>query len=126
MRVASDVSAHRQSFDQKANIARWILTSGMKMFLQFWHAKTPVFTYPQGWLPWLVEWLLAFPRVPYGAVSINVWSMACGTVIALVGDAILAMATQKQSATAAKQKVTMGTGEKVSMRAGKMRSESVD
>ena len=98
----------------------------MKMFLQFWHAKTPVFTYPQGWLPWPVEWLLAFPRVTYGAVSINVWSMACGTVIALVGDTLLAMATQTQSSTAAKQKVTMEAGKQATLRAGKMRSESVD
>ena len=68
---------------------RWTLTSGLQMFLQFWHSRTPVFTYPLGWLPWPVEWLLAFPRCPYGAVSINIWSMVCGTVIALCGDAIL-------------------------------------
>ncbi len=81
----------------------------MQMLLQFWHAKTPVFTYPRGWLPWPVEWILAFPRCPYGAVSINVWSMTCGTVVAMVGNELLGIA-RKQPAAAEKQKVAMGAG----------------
>lgn len=83
------------------------MTSGMQMFLQFWHAKTPVFTYPREWLPWPVEWILGFPRCPYGAVSINVWSMTCGTVIALIGNELLGIA-QKQPAVTDKQKMAMG------------------
>lgn len=83
----------------------------MKMFFQFWHAKTPVFTYPLGWLPWPVEWVLAFPRCPYGAVSINVWSMTCATIISLVGDAVLGMA-QEQGEPQGKEKVAVKTGEK--------------
>lgn len=106
---ASDVSAHRNSFDTKANAARWVMTSGMQMFLQFWHAKTPVFTYPRGWLPWPVEWILGFPRCPYGAVSINVWSMTCGTVIALIGNGLLGIVQgQPAAAGVGKQKVAMG------------------
>lgn len=56
--------------------------------MQFWHAKTAVFTYPRAWFPWPVEWILGFPRCPYGGVSINVWSTACATVIALVSEFI--------------------------------------
>ena len=54
--------------------------------------------YPQGWLPWPVEWILAFPRCPYGAVSVNIWSMVCGTIISLVADAVMAtiLPAQKQ------------------------------
>ncbi|KAK5467268.1 GET complex subunit get1 [Exophiala xenobiotica] len=83
---AAAVSSSRASFDTKATAIRWLCTSGLRFGLQFWHAKTPVFAYPRGWFPWYIEWLLGFPRCPYGGVSINVWSMACGTVIALVWD----------------------------------------
>ena len=32
---------------------------------------------PWEWaLPWPVLWLLAWPRAPYGAVSVQVWGMA--------------------------------------------------
>lgn len=63
----------------------------MQTLLQFWHSRTPIFTYPHGWLPWPVEWILGFPRAPYGAVSINIWGMVCGTVVTLVGNALLDM-----------------------------------
>ncbi|KAJ9606965.1 GET complex subunit get1 [Cladophialophora chaetospira] len=86
---AAAVSSTRSSFDTKATALRWTCTSGLRFALQFWHAKTPVFTYPRGWFPWYVEWLLGFPRCPYGGVSINVWSTACATVIALVGEVVL-------------------------------------
>jgi len=85
---AAAVSSSRASFDTKATAIRWTCTSGLRFALQFWHAKTPVFTYPRGWFPWYVEWILGFPRCPYGGVSINVWSTACATVIALFGDVV--------------------------------------
>jgi len=88
-RKAAAVSSSRASFDTKASTIRWTCTTGLRFALQFWHAKTPVFTYPRGWFPWYVEWILGFPRCPYGGVSINVWSTACATVIALVGDVVV-------------------------------------
>jgi len=69
-------------------MVRWVSTTGLRFALQFWHAKTPIFTYPRGWVPWYVEWTLGFPRCPRGGVSIYVWSAACATVIALLGDLI--------------------------------------
>jgi len=88
-RKAAVVSSSRASFDTRASTVRWTCTTGLRFALQFWHAKTPVFTYPRGWFPWYVEWALGFPRCPYGGVSINVWSTACATVIALVGDVMI-------------------------------------
>ncbi|KIV89656.1 hypothetical protein PV10_07041 [Exophiala mesophila] len=85
---ASSVSSSRSSFDTKASAVRWTLTNGLRLGIQFWHAKTPVFTCPRGWFPWPVEWILGFPRCPYGGVSINVWSTACATVIALTSEFI--------------------------------------
>jgi tail-anchored protein insertion receptor len=87
--TAAAVNSSRASFDTKATAIRWTCTTGLRFALQFWHAKTPVFTYPRGWFPWYIEWLLGFPRCPYGGVSVNVWSAACGTVIALMSHLII-------------------------------------
>jgi len=114
--AAASVSSSRGSFDTKAGIIRWLSTSGLRFALQFWHAKTPVFTYPRGWFPWYVEWILGFPRCPYGGVSINVWSTACATVIALVFDvAFYAVSYVRESGEKQKEKGK----EKVAVPAGK-------
>jgi tail-anchored protein insertion receptor len=49
-----------------------------------------MFWLPQGWVPYYAEWLLSFPRAPLGSVSIQAWVLACGAVILLVSDAIVA------------------------------------
>ena len=45
---------------------------------------------PRGWVPGYVEWLLAFPKAPRGSVSIQIWGIACATVVQLVGAAVVA------------------------------------
>jgi hypothetical protein len=40
-----------------------------------------------------MEWLVAFPRAPWGTVSIQVWGTACITVITLVEEALTAGVT---------------------------------
>ena len=42
-------------------------------------------------MPYYAEWLLSFPRAPVGSVSIQAWALACGAVILLVSDAIVAL-----------------------------------
>ena len=49
-----------------------------------------MFWIPAGWVPYYVEWILSFPRAPLGSVSINVWGIACASMIALVAEAIAA------------------------------------
>jgi len=102
-KTAAAVSSTRAGFDTKATAIRWTSTTGLRFGLQFWHAKTPIFTFPRGWVPWYVEWAMAFPRCPSGGVSINVWSAACATVISLVGDSVI-YAVQSTSKTSTKQK----------------------
>ncbi|KPI42920.1 Protein GET1 [Cyphellophora attinorum] len=102
---AAAVGNARTSFDSKATMFRWTCTSGVKFALQFWHAKSPIYTYPREWFPWPIEFALGFPRCPYGGVSINVWSNSCGIVIALVGDVI--MSVMQKSAQPQKEKVAM-------------------
>jgi tail-anchored protein insertion receptor len=43
---------------------------------------------PKGWIPWYGEWVLAFPYAPRGSVSVQVWQMACGSVLAMVVEAV--------------------------------------
>lgn len=49
-----------------------------------------MFWIPAGWVPYYVEWILSFPRAPVGSVSINVWGIACASMIVLVGEALAA------------------------------------
>lgn len=61
-------------------------------------------------MPIYVEWLLAFPRAPRGSVSIQMWGIACATIVQLVGAAVVAglvLVRQQQQGT---QKMKMGAG----------------
>lgn len=62
-----------------------------------------MFYIPEGWVPGYVEWILSFPKAPRGSVSINVWGIACRSVIKLSGRAIKAtylLATREPVETA--------------------------
>ncbi|KAJ5718136.1 CHD5-like protein [Penicillium malachiteum] len=88
------VSSQKTSFDWAVKTARWLSTNGLKMFLQFWYSKTPVFALPDGWLPYYVEWILSFPRAPLGSVSIHVWNNVCATAIAVIAEILGAVLVQ--------------------------------
>jgi hypothetical protein len=49
-----------------------------------------MFWIPAGWVPYYVEWILSFPRAPLGSVSINIWGIACASMIALAAEAAAA------------------------------------
>ena len=50
-----------------------------------------MFWVPAGWVPYYVEWVLSFPRAPLGSVSINIWGIACASMIALAAEAVAAV-----------------------------------
>jgi hypothetical protein len=50
-----------------------------------------MFWLPAGWVPYYGEWLLSFPRAPLGSVSINVWGIACASMIALASEGLAAV-----------------------------------
>lgn len=91
--IASSSQTARNTFNQVVNTVRWIGLNGLRMFIQFWYARQPVFWIPQGWLPYYVEWILSFPKAPVGSISINVWSIACASVVSMVAEALLAGTT---------------------------------
>ncbi|KAF1350864.1 CHD5-like protein-domain-containing protein [Delphinella strobiligena] len=88
---SSAIQASRSNFDRIANILRWLSTNGLRYLLQFWFSKQALFWLPQGWVPGYVEWLLAFPRAPTGSISIQVWGMACVSVVSMLSEAVVAL-----------------------------------
>ncbi|OOQ83106.1 Protein get1 [Penicillium brasilianum] len=88
------ISAQKTSFDWSVKSARWLSTNGLKIFLQFWYSKTPVFALPADWFPYYVEWVLSFPRAPLGSVSVQVWNNVCATAVAFLGEIIGAILVQ--------------------------------
>jgi len=81
----------KSTFDSAVNTLRWLGTNGLRMLLQFWFSKQPMFWIPSGWVPYYAEWLLSFPRAPLGSISIQAWVLACGAIILLINDAIIAV-----------------------------------
>lgn len=74
-----------------ANVLRWLGTNGLRYLLQFWFSRQALFWLPQGWVPGYVEWLLAFPRAPKGSISIQLWGIACASVISMASEAVVAL-----------------------------------
>ncbi|KAF2185642.1 hypothetical protein K469DRAFT_750351 [Zopfia rhizophila CBS 207.26] len=89
-KLDNSLRSAQNSFTTTVSSLRWLSTNGLRFFLQFWFAKQPMFWIPGGWVPGYVEWILSFPRAPKGSVSINIWGIACASVISLVGEAIQA------------------------------------
>jgi hypothetical protein len=91
----------KATFDRVISAVRWLSTKGLRMLVQYWYMKQPMFWIPKDWVPYYAEWLLSFPRAPLGSVSVNVWVMACVAGISLVSDALVAVvALVTQSSTA--------------------------
>lgn len=87
-KTAGSLQSFRSTFDKAVSALRWAGTQGLQFFCNFYFSKSPMFWLPQNWVPYPVEWVLAFPRAPTGAVSINVWAMACAAVIAMMSEAV--------------------------------------
>ncbi|PKX93171.1 guided entry of tail-anchored proteins factor 1 [Aspergillus novofumigatus IBT 16806] len=83
------LTAQKTSFDWSVKIARWLSTNGLKIFLQFYYSKTPVFALPAGWFPSYVEWVL-----------VQVWNSVCATAIAVTAEIVTSMLLQLRSRTA--------------------------
>src|SRR6186713_831081 len=84
-----NLQAFKTSFDSTVSVLRWLGTNGLRFFLQFWYAKEPMFWLPKGWVPGYIEWILAFPRAQTGSISIQMWGIACTSVIQIVSAAIV-------------------------------------
>jgi hypothetical protein len=80
----------KSSFVMYANGMRWVVTYGFQFYIQIRFSRAAVFWLPKGWLPWVGEWAVSFPAAPRGAVSLQVWQLACRAVMGMVVDALVA------------------------------------
>ncbi len=87
---ASSIKSHQQTFTRTVTIFRYLSTNGLRLLIQFYYAKTPMFWIPKGWVPNYAAFLLAFPRAPRGSVSVQMWGIACATVVQMVFAAVAA------------------------------------
>lgn len=62
-------------------------------------------------MPYYVEWLLSFPRAPLGSISVNLWFIACASVISMASEGVVALWTLRSGEV----KVGGNKGEKVKM-----------
>jgi tail-anchored protein insertion receptor len=108
----NSLDTSKAKFDSFVSTLRWICINGLRLFLQFWYAKQPMFWLPHGWIPYYAEWLLSFPRAPLGSISIQAWQLACTSVILLVSDAIVAVIALVVPAQKEKEKPMKHAGKK--------------
>ncbi|PVH99477.1 CHD5-domain-containing protein [Periconia macrospinosa] len=122
-KLDSSLRTHQSTFNSTVSTLRWLGTQGLRFILQFWFSKTPMFWMPMGWVPYYVEWILSFSRAPLGSVSINIWGIACASMIALASKALAAvymLATKKPMPVPKKEEPMAFTaaGEKRSVEQG--------
>ena len=87
---ANFLKSYHQTFTRTVTILRYLSTNGLRLLIQFYYAKTPMFWIPKGWVPNYAAFLLAFPRAPRGSVSVQMWGIACATVVQMVFAAVAA------------------------------------
>ena len=117
--LAESLKSFKSKFSTSVAAVRWASTNGLRMLLQIWYSREPMYWIPKGWVPGYVEWLLAFPRAPRGSVSILIWGMACAAVVkmalaAVASGMMLGVQGKQADARARREPVAMGTagGEK--------------
>jgi tail-anchored protein insertion receptor len=88
--LANELRSFESSFKSIASVVRWVFTNGLRFYLQWFYGKVPMFWLPKGWVPSYVEWVLAFPKAPSGSIGIQMWFIACTSVIAIAAEGLAA------------------------------------
>ncbi|SMQ55651.1 unnamed protein product [Zymoseptoria tritici ST99CH_1A5] len=90
-KMTRNSSSTRSSFDSIFSKLRWLGTQGINFIVNSTFSKQAMFWLPKGWLPHSAEWVLSLPRAPLGSISVNVWALACGAVIAMITEGVAAL-----------------------------------
>ena len=107
--LARDQQSFRTNFDRIVSVLRWLGTQGLNFFCNAYFSAQPMFWLPRGWVPYAAEWVLSFPRAPVGSISINVWGIACASVIGMVTQGAVGVWTLRSGEV----KVGPTAGEKI-------------
>ncbi|EMC97226.1 hypothetical protein BAUCODRAFT_121727 [Baudoinia panamericana UAMH 10762] len=93
---AQSLESFRNNFNRAVSSLRWLSTQGLQFFCNFYYSKSAMYWLPHGWFPYQVEWILSFPSAPLGSISINVWAIACASIIGMVSEGVRASLTLRQ------------------------------
>lgn len=83
--LGNEMSAEKAQFTKLVNFALLALTSGPIWFSRYWYRKNALFYLRPGAVPAQLEWFLAFPFMPSGAVGLTVWMFAVNSVLSSAG-----------------------------------------
>ncbi|KAF2100465.1 hypothetical protein NA57DRAFT_74074 [Rhizodiscina lignyota] len=117
-KATSSLQSSKSSFNTTCSTIRFLLTTFLRLFPQYYYSRSPLFWVPAGWAPWYVEWLLSFPRAPRGSISIQVWGIACAAVIKMVAEASWAVWILVQQSRVEKAKAKGREDGKTEMKVG--------
>lgn len=103
------LAAARAKTQGLSSILQKLLTTGLKVIVQFYYLRQPVFYLPRDAFPPYVEWFLALPKCPTGSVSVQMWFWACAAAVEAVG-ATVAYLLKKAMAGKKTDRVPVGVG----------------
>ncbi|QIW97373.1 hypothetical protein AMS68_002891 [Peltaster fructicola] len=114
-KTSREIQDFQATFNRAVGILRWVATSGIRYALQWWFSKRAMFWLPQGWVPHAVEWILSLTAAPLGSISINMWWIACASMISLVSEIVLSgIKLSQRQGQAVTEKQPLPSGTKVS------------
>lgn len=74
----------RQNLTAGLRVAKWLATTGVKIYVQWRYRTAAVVWLPPMSVPYVVEWFVALPSAPTGAISVATWLLAVDATVSLV------------------------------------------
>lgn len=79
----SQLGLRRQNLTASLRVAKWFTTTGIKFYVQWRYRSAVVAWLPQHSVPGVVEWFVALPSAPKGAISVATWLLAVDALVSL-------------------------------------------
>lgn len=83
----SHSTAARAAFTSSFKKALWLATTALPFVFSSYHRKAAVFYLPPQWFGPL-QWFLALPSAPTGAVACGIWTMAVKRTVGAVKEVV--------------------------------------
>ncbi|KAL6452654.1 GET1 Golgi to ER traffic protein 1 [Candida maltosa Xu316] len=80
-KLNEEIRQQKSSIDKFTNILLMVFTALPIWFARFFYRKTHLFYLGSGIFPKYVEWVLALPFLPTGAIGLTIWMFAANSVI---------------------------------------------
>lgn len=80
-KLNEEISTNKTRISKYIGLLITISTSIPIWFSRLWFRKSVLFYFPNGVLPYYMEWVLSIPFYPLGSVGLTVWMFALNNVI---------------------------------------------